>query len=57
MAAMCDGAHDLRAMRRALGWDGATFAARFAQFYAALNGLNLLLLRRGGADAPKLSGP
>jgi hypothetical protein len=46
MAVLCDGAHSLGAMRRALGWDEATFAARFAPFYAALNGLNLLLLRR-----------
>ena len=54
MAGLCDGAHDLRAMRQRLGLDGATFAARFAQVYAVLNGLNLLLLRRG--SAPRRSG-
>jgi SAM-dependent methyltransferase len=55
MAALCDGRYDLSAMRRALGWDEAAFAARFAQFYAALNGLNLLLLR--ATDAARSSGP
>jgi SAM-dependent methyltransferase len=55
LAGLCDGERSVGAMRQQLGWDGATFAARFGQFYAALNGLNLLLLRR--SDAARSSGP